>query len=235
MSLIKVFLSSAGSIAAIFIFTKIIGNKQMSQLNLFDYINGITIGSIAAEMATTIDGSFIHPLLAMAVYTIGAVLYSFINTKSIVSRRNMMGRSVIILKDGKIYRNCLKRVHLDLSEFLVQCRLNGFFDLNEIELALFEPNGGISFLPKAEKRPVNNDDLKLKPSPAEPCVNIIIDGKILHNNLKHMGKNEDWLQKQLKTKNMDKISDIFLATLTESDKLELFVKKDYAPEGDMFQ
>lgn len=235
MSLIKVFFSSLGSIAAIFVLTKIIGNKQMSQLNLFDYVNGITIGSIAAEMATSIDGSFVYPLLAMIIYALGAVLYSFINTKSISFRRNMMGRSVVILKDGKIYRNSLKRVHLDLSEFLVQCRLNGFFDLGEIELALFEPNGGISFLPKAEKRPVNSDDLKLKPSPAEPCINIIIDGKILYNNLKYMGKNEDWLKKQLNAQKIKNISDIFLATLTRSDKLELFVKKDYKPEGDMFQ
>lgn len=235
MSLLKVFLSSVASVAVIFILTKIIGNKQLSQLNLFDYINGITIGSIAAEMATSIDGDALNPLIAMTVYALGAVLYSYLNTKSIVSRRNMMGRSVILLRDGKIYRNCLKRVHLDLSEFLVQCRLSGYFDLTEIELALFEPNGGISFLPKAEKRPVNNSDLKLKPEPAEPCVNIVIDGKILHNNLKHMGKNEEWLEKQLKVKKLGSVEDIFLATLTKSDRLELFVKKDYSPKGDMFQ
>lgn len=235
MELLKVFFSSVGSVAALFVLTKIIGNKQMSQLNLFDYVNGITIGSIAAEMATTIDGDFVNPLLAMAVYALCAVIYSLANTKSLAFRRSMMGRSVILLKDGKIYGKCLKKVHLDLSEFLVQCRVNGYFDLSEIEIAVFEPNGSISFLPKAQKRPVNNDDLKLKPSPSEACVNIIIDGKILGNNLKYMGKDEIWLEKQLKTKNINKLSDVFLATLTKSDKLELFVKKDDLPDGDIFQ
>ena len=122
-----------------------------------------------------------------------------------------------------------------MNEFLVQCRLSGYFDLAEIEMAVFEPNGGISFLPKSEKRPVNNEDLKLKPDPAEPCVNIVIDGKVLHNNLKHMGKNSEWLEKQLKEKNAGNISDIFLATLTQSDRLELFVKKDRDAKGDIFQ
>lgn len=235
MSLLKVFFSSIGSIAVIFVLAKIIGNKQISQLNLFDYINGITIGSIAAEMATSSDGSFVNPLLAMVIYAFFAVLYSLINSKSIMSRRIMMGRSIIILKDGKLYRNSLKKAHLDLNEFLVQCRLSGYFDLAEIEMAVFEPNGGISFLPKSEKRPVNNEDLKLKPDPAEPCVNIVIDGKVLHNNLKHMGKNSEWLEKQLKEKNAGNISDIFLATLTQSDRLELFVKKDRDAKGDIFQ
>lgn len=235
MSIVRVILASFGSVAVLCVLTKLIGNKQLSQLNLFDYVNGITIGSIAAEMATTVDGDFVKPLAAMAVYAICAAVYSFLNMKSISFRRTMMGRTIIILKDGKIYKNCLKKARLDLSEFLVQCRLNGFFDLSEIELALFEPNGSISFLPKAQKRPVNNDDLKLKPTPAELCVNVIIDGKILCKNLKHMGKSEEWLNKQLKTKNINKVSDVFLATLTASDKLELFVKKDYTADGDVFQ
>lgn len=235
MSVLKIFLSSLGSIAVIFILAKIIGNKQISQLNLFDYINGITIGSIAAEMATASDSSFINPLIAMIIYTFSAVLYSYVTTKSIFARRRMMGRSVIILKNGKLYRNSLKKAHLDLGEFLVQCRLGGYFDLSEIEMAIFEPNGGISFLPKSEKRPVNNDDLKLKTAPAEPCVNIIVDGKILCNNLKYMGKTTQWLENQLKQKHAGSISDIFLATLTPSNKLELFIKKDRDIKGDIFQ
>ena len=235
MSLLNIILSSIGSILALFAITKLIGNKQMSQLSMFDYINGITIGSIAAEMATSLEGDFLYPLTAMIIYAVFAILYSYINLKSVKSRRLLMGRSVIILKNGNLYVNNLKKAHLDLSEFLIQCRLNGFFDLNEIELAIFEPNGAVSFLPKSEKRPVNNDDLKLKPDRAEPCINVIMSGKILHENLKYMGKTPEWLEKQLKTRKIDNVSDVFLATLTESNRLEVFVKHVSKINGSIFQ
>lgn len=235
MTFLNIALSSIGSIVVLFILTKLMGNKQMSQLNMFDYINGITIGSIAAEMATSLEGDFLAPLLAMIIYAAAAVIYSYINSKSIRARRRLVGRSVIILENGKLYRDSLKKAHLDLNEFLIQCRMNGFFDLNEIELALFEPNGAISFLQKAEKRPVNNSDLNLNPKRAEPCINIIIDGKILENNLKYTGKDKSWLITQLKKKKIDNISEIFLATLTMSDSLEVFVNRKYEKNGDIFQ
>lgn len=235
MSVLNIILSSIGSIIALFAITKLIGNKQMSQLSMFDYINGITIGSIAAEMATSLEGDFLYPLTAMLIYAAAAVIYSYINLKSVKSRRFLMGRSVIILKNGNLYVNNLKKAHLDLSEFLIQCRLNGFFDLNEIELAIFEPNGAVSFLPKSEKRPVNNDDLKLQPDRAEPCINVIMSGKILHENLKYMGKTPEWLEKQLKTRRIDNIADVFLATLTESNRLEVFVKHVEKINGSIFQ
>lgn len=235
MMFLNIILSSLGSIIALFVLTKIMGNKQMSQLNMFDYINGITIGSIAAEMATSLEGDFAAPLIAMVIYTAAAVLYSYVNSKSLKARRRLMGRSVIILENGKLYRDSLKKAHLDLNEFLIQCRLSGYFDLNEIEVAMFEPNGAVSFLPKAEKRPVNNSDLKLKPNSAEPCVNIIIDGKILKNNLKYMGKDEEWLKNQLAKRKIDNISDVFLATLTKSNSLEVFISRKYEKNGDIFQ
>lgn len=235
MELLKIFFSSIGSILVLFILTKLIGNKQMSQLNMFDYINGITIGSIAAEMATSLDSDFMHPLLAMLLYALAALLFSYINSKSLKSRRVLMGCSAIILHDGKLYKNALKKNHLDISEFLIQCRLNGFFDLEEIELAVFEPNGAISFLPKAEKRPVNNDDLKLKPDPASPCVSVIIDGKVLERNLTYMGRNREWLEKQLKSRKIDHTSEVFLATLSKSGQLEVFIKNESMVNNDIFQ
>ena len=235
MSFINIALSSIGSIIALFLLSKLIGNKQMSQLNMFDYINGITIGSIAAEMATSLETDFLKPLLAMMIYALAAVLYSYINEKSLKSRRVLMGRSVILLSGGKLYCDGLKRAHLDLSEFLIQCRQNGFFDLAEIEMAVFEPNGAISFLPKSDKRPVNNEDLKLKPQPAEPCVNVIVSGKIMEENLKHLGKTPGWLLSQLKNKKINDIKDVFLATLTESNRLEIFKKHEISNKNDIFQ
>lgn len=233
--LLTVAAASLGSIIVLFLISKMIGSKQISQLNMFDYINGITIGSIAAEMATALETDFIRPLLAMLVYGAAAVLFSYINHKSIRWRRVLEGRAVILLEDGKIYRDNLKKMRLDLNEFLTQCRVQGFFHLGDIELALIEPNGSISILPKSEKRPVIPEDLKLSPDREEVEVNVIMDGKILSENLKHMGKDEGWLEKQLIQQKISKLSDVFLATLTKSNTLSIYVNKNRTTGHDIFQ
>lgn len=233
--LLTVAAASLGSIIVLFLISKMIGSKQISQLNMFDYINGITIGSIAAEMATALETDFLRPLLAMLIYGAAAVLFSYVNHKSVRCRRVLEGRAVILLEDGKIYRDNLKKMRLDLNEFLTQCRVQGFFHLGDIELAIIEPNGSISILPKSEKRPIIPEDLKLSPDREEVEVNVIMDGKILSENLKHMGKDESWLEKQLIQQKISKLSDVFLATLTKSNTLSIYVNKNRTTEHDIFQ
>ena len=80
MDFFKIVALSFTSLIFLFILTKIMGNKQMSQLSMFDYIIGITIGSIAAEMATALETEFWQPLLAMAIYAIISILFSILST-----------------------------------------------------------------------------------------------------------------------------------------------------------
>lgn len=218
MDLIKIALSSLASLAVLFILTKLMGNRQMSQLTMFDYINGITIGSIAAEMATSLEGDILKPLVAMVIYAVVVIVISLTSTKSSVIRRFFGGRSLIIMSNGKIYRNNLKKAKLDLNEFLVQCRVNGYFNLDDIETAVFESNGRISFLPKSGKRPVCPEDVHLFPNRAGYYVTMIADGEVLFQNLHAAGKNELWLKKELKRLGFAKYSDVFYAA---SDGIEL--------------
>ena len=102
MEFIKIILTSVGSIIALFFSTKIIGNKQMSELSMFDYINGITIGSIAAEMATSLDGKFYYPLTAIVIYTVIMWFISYLTEKNIKLRRFFTGRSIVLMQSGKI-------------------------------------------------------------------------------------------------------------------------------------
>lgn len=85
--IIYVIALSLGSIIAIFVLTKLMGYRQMSQMSMFDYINGITICSIAAAMATSLEENFMQPLIAMIVYALAAILLSWISSKSIKARR----------------------------------------------------------------------------------------------------------------------------------------------------
>lgn len=224
---------STGAFVSLFLLTKIMGNREMSQLSMFDYINSITIGSIAAEMATSLTDNFMEPLVAMLVFALLSVLMAFITTKSIKARRLLTGRPAILFENGKIYRKNLDRHRLDINEFLTQCRINGYFDLSEIHTAILESNGKISFLPAVGTRPATPEDMNLMPQQKTPVANVIIDGNIMHKNLQHTGNDENWLNAQLSALGAGKISDVFLATCDCNNKLTVYKRIDEKLERDI--
>lgn len=235
MHFIKIILTSLGSIIALFFSTKIIGNKQMSELSMFDYINGITIGSIAAEMATSLDGEFYFPLIAIAIYTMVMWLISYVSEKSVKSRRFLAGRSILLMKDGKIYQKNFKKAKIDISEFLAQCRINGYFKLNDIDTAIIEENGKISILPKAAARTVTTRDMGLSVTQDSIMYTVILDGHIIPENLKRSGKNKQWLEKELYKHKISNIKDVYIAECDNDNLLYVFSKTDEKPKNDPFQ
>ena len=235
MDYIHIFFTSIGSLISLFFLTKLLGNKEMSQLSLFDYINGITIGSIAAEMATSLEDNFLYPLLSMTVYALSVFILAICTSKSIKLRRFISGKSMIIFDNGKIYKGNLKKSKIDLNEFLVQARLNGYFDLNEIQTAILEPNGKLSFLPKVSSKPVTPADLNLSLEQEKLVVNIVMDGKILTDNLKFTGNNKIWLQRKLKEQGINRIKDVFLATCDHKNNLTVYKQILKPLTRDVFQ
>lgn len=234
MDLLNVALTSIASIIVLFLLTKLIGNRQMSELNMFDYINGITIGSIAAEMATSLEADFLKPLLAMIIYGVITVLISIIANKNIKLRRFLNGKTLVLYKNNKLFYKNFKKSRIDMNEFLSQLRINGYFDLSDVEAAFLEENGKISVLPKSEARPVIPKDIALFPDKDEPLVTLIIDGRVLDGNLKFSGKDTLWLKKQLKEQGIHNISDVFLAVCDSNDKLKSYRKFKDKPDRDMF-
>lgn len=215
---------SLGSVIAMFILTKLMGYRQMSQMSMFDYVNGITIGSIAAEMATSLDKNFVQPLVAMIVYALAAIFLSLISSKSIKMRKMIEGKPLVLMDKGELYRENLKKAKIDVNEFLVQCRVNGYFDVSKLETAILEGNGKISFLPKAADRPVTPSDLQLSPQQDYMVANVILDGKVMEENLRHTGNDENWLKKQIRGKGADHFSDVLLATCDTNNQVTVFLK-----------
>ncbi|MBP3707282.1 MAG: DUF421 domain-containing protein [Clostridia bacterium] len=217
MEYIKIIVLSLGSIVTLFILTKLMGQKELSQLSIFDYVIGITIGSIAAEMATSLENNFIQPLIAMIVYALVTILISYINIKFVKARPLFSGKTLILYDNGTLFRDNFKKAKLDLNEFLMQCRTSGFFSLSDIKTALLEENGKISFLPVADKRPVNPNDLNIKPVDDDIVTNVIIDGRVMMENLTELGFDEPWLYEQLQKQGITKIDNVFLATYNGKD------------------
>ena len=193
----------------------------MSQLDFFDYITGITIGSIAAELATELEEPW-KPLIAMIVYGVLAFGLSVISSKFPRIRKFINGTPTIVMNNGKLYRKNMKKAKLDLSEFMVMCRQEGYFNLNDIQTAVFEYNGRLTILPVSAKRPVNPTDMNLSPQPDLISAEVIMDGRILEENLKRMGLDRKWLQKQLSDQGYQSAKNIFLGVCDNNHTLSLY-------------
>lgn len=221
MEILQVLLTSLLSAGALFLIAKIMGHKQMSQLDFFDYITGITIGSIAAELATELETP-LQPLISMGVYGVISVLLSKATHLLPRSRKYINGSPTILMDGGKLYRENLKKAKLDLSEFMVMCRQQGYFNLNDIQTAVFEFNGQLSILPVSSKRPANPQDLNLTLPTETIQTEVIMDGRILGENLHRMGFNEKRLEKQLRVQGYKRPDEILLALWDEQNQLTLF-------------
>ena len=193
----------------------------MAQLDFFDYITGITIGSIAAELATELEAPW-KPLIAMIIYGLVELGLTIIAHKFPKTRKYVNGTPTIVMDNGKLYRENMKKAKLELSEFMVLCRQEGYFNINDIETAVFEYNGRITILPKSEKRPLTPEDMNITPEKAEICTEIIMDGRILHENLKRLGLDLTWLDKQLKKQKYDNAKEIYLGICDKNNNLTLF-------------
>lgn len=231
----SVFIRSIVTIVVLFLLAKVMGKKQISQLNLFDYIVGITIGSVAADISLDLNKSFLDGVICMLVFGLTGALVSYVTLKSIKLRRFFTGTPSIIIENGKIIEEGLKKVKFDINDLMEELRGAGYFNIDEVAYAVMETNGKISFLPKDGDKPVTKKDMDLKIIPSSLVANIIIDGKIMMNNLKAMNKDEKWLSHELKVLGYKDLDEILLATLDSNDKIMVYKKGISAKYDTIFE
>ena len=235
MELLQVLLTALFSIVVMFVITKIIGCRQLSEMSLFDYINGITIGSIGAELATAEKKRVVPILIAMVIYGVITVLVSLLSDKSLKLRTFFVGNPIILMTKGKLYYDNFKRARLDINEFLTKCRGSGYFDLSQLDTVILEPNGRLSFLPVSMDRPLTPNDMKVPVKQEELVSNVIIDGKIVEKNLSVVGRDRKWLTMRLKEQNVFDCSTVFLATCSPEGQLTVYERNKKKPEGGIGQ
>lgn len=222
----QVFLFSILSLLTLFVLTKLLGNRQMSQLTMFDYIIGISFGSIAAEMASHPDEESWLGLLAMLIYAGVAYLMNFLNTKSIRIRNVLLGNPVILYQNGTLYFDSLKKAKIDLCELLTSCRNSGYFDLSELYMIILEVNGKLSFLPMEAQRPLTPEDMGQAPAQQKPVIPVIMDGRVRSMNLEATGNNETWLYKQMEMQGYRTADEILLATVSTDNQLAIYERNE---------
>ena len=218
----KICIASLVSYAAMFLSAKVIGRKQISQLDFLDYITGITIGSIAAELATALENVW-KPLTAMIIYAAVTWLMSIINLRRARIRKFLNGTPTIVMDGGRLFRENMKKAKLDLSEFMVMCREQGYFNLADIQTAIFEYNGKLTILPVTARRPVTPADMNLSPPQEALFAEVIMDGRILDESLHRMGFDAKWLKKRLRDQGIQDVRSVYLGLCDEKHNLSCYL------------
>ena len=209
----------------LFVITKLIGKKQFSQLDIFDYVTGITIGSIGAELATELEDP-LKPLTAMIAWGAVSYILSAIEDKFNRSRKYINGSPCMLMDNGKLMRKQFAKSKIDLSEFLMTARQAGYFDLSEVKSAILEYNGKISFLPYAENAPLTPSTAAHAPADVPVFYPIILDGKLIGERLRALGFDEAWLKKKLASEKLGSYGDIFLALCESGGEIQFYPKDE---------
>ncbi|MBQ8894693.1 MAG: DUF421 domain-containing protein [Clostridia bacterium] len=221
MMILQAFLTSLFAAAALFLLTKLMGYRQISQLSGYDYINGITIGSIAAELAFGGFEDFPARCTALLVFAGFTILLSLLTDRSVRLRAWISGKPLILMEKGKLCRENFKKGKMDVHEFLSLCRQQGYFDIAQLDTVYLEPDGRLSCSPRPLYRPATAGDVT-QPA-AEPLpLEVVTDGVILHQNLKKLGFEEKWLTRQLSEQKAPPPEQIFLALCSEEGQLTVY-------------
>ena len=235
MELLNVTVRALSSLIALFLVTKMLGKKQVSQLSLFDYVIGISIGNFAAEMTINLESNEIYGIWAVILFGLVAYVIGFLTMKSMRIRRFFLSKPTVLIDKGEILYKNLKKLNMDINDMLEQVRSAGYFDLYEVEYAVMEANGNLSILPKSDYKPITLKDMNIKKANDGLCANIVIDGKIMKENLYNMQKDEKWLNQALEVEGYNDLSKILLVTLDSNEKIHIYKKQENLNPGDILE
>ncbi|MDN4602226.1 DUF421 domain-containing protein [Paenibacillus sp. F6_3S_P_1C] len=211
------------------IYTRVLGKQQMGNLTYFDYINGITIGSIAGTFATDLSSKgWIH-FVALTIFTLVTIVFQFITLKNRTISKMLDSDPTLVIQNGKILEQNLHKMRVKFDELTMMLRQKDVFDITTLDYAILEPDGSLSVVLKPENQPVTAKDMKMHPAKSKLMTEIIIDGVLIKQNLEERNKDINWLSEQLKKKKIT-IQDIAFAAILPNDKLYVDLFEDHFSE-----
>lgn len=207
------------SYLVLLVMTRLMGKKQLSQLTFFNYVTGITIGSMAASLATDNELQFEHGIYGIILWTALTVMMEYLTLKSVKIRFWTDGRPTVLIKHGQIVKTAMQKTRYNVDELNMMLRTINIFDLEEVDYAVLENNGQLTVLKKVQYQNFAKQDSgkSFKPNKNLPT-QVINDGKINKDTLDEMGLDEKWLEFEIKKKGY-KLKDIFYAEIDSSGEL----------------
>lgn len=223
------------SFSILFIMARLMGKKQISQLSFFDYVVGISIGSIAAAMAVDDRISYLHGIIALVIYGFLPIIISYITIKSIWARRVFGGIPTILIQNGQIIEENLKKSKFHINDLLEELRIKGTFNVADVEFAILETGGKVSLQLKSQKQPLTPSNLNIPTKYQGLCANLIVDGEIMQEHLSMVNQNESWLLNELKIRNINSPKDVLLASLDTNGELYITKKNRLINEAKVLE
>jgi uncharacterized membrane protein YcaP (DUF421 family) len=211
---------------AILLVTRILGKEQMGELTFYEYVTGITIGSLAADMATiTIISPWVI-LMALVMFAALTFLMGYVSLKNRAARKLLEGEPTLVIQNGKILAKNMSRCRYNIDDMLLQLRTQGVFNVDDVEFAVLESNGQLSVLRKSHKQPVTREDLKIPSGYEGLSSEMIVDGEIIYQNLQQNNLDEAWLILELERQGIRSPKEIMLASLDTRGNLYVDKKVD---------
>ncbi|MGG1399209.1 DUF421 domain-containing protein [Bacillus salipaludis] len=209
----------------LFLTTKLLGKKQISELNFFEYVAGITVGSIAGEVVTGLEANMYHGALAILVFGFVTFFADFLSLKSKKFRDVMDGRGAVVIKDGRVLEENLKKEKYTIDELSALLRQKDIFRIADVEFAVLEPRGNLSALLKKENRPLTPKDLQMKTANEKEPQTVIMDGNILDEALRSSGKSRGWLTTELEKLGVT-LDNVFIGQVDSYGELTIDIYDD---------
>lgn len=216
---LEVMLRTLIAVFTLFFLTKMVGKRQVAQLTVFEYITGITVGSLAAYISLDLQDKWYLGLVSLTVWVAVTIGIEILELKSKTLRDWIDGKSTVLIKNGKILEKSLRKERLTLDELLLLLRKKDIFKVGDVEFAIMESSGDVSVLLKSENIPLTPKQLGVKVDPEHEPQAIIMDGKVMEQPLASIGQNKIWLSKQLTKLGVKSVQDVYLAQVDSSGEL----------------
>lgn len=199
--------------------TRLMGRKAISQMSFFDFVTAITIGAITANLAIDAKSPLYVAAIALIVFVILSIIVDFLHIKDFNFRKLVNSEPAVVIENGKINNQNMKKLRLAAEDLTKRLREKNIFNIADVEFAILENDGELSVLPKSQKQPLTPSDMKISTSYTGLTKDIIIDGNIMHENLKDSNLDTEWLISQLLSQGFKNENDIFYAGLDTSGNL----------------
>jgi uncharacterized membrane protein YcaP (DUF421 family) len=228
MSVVEnVIIRGVAGLILLFILTRLMGKKQITQLTYFEYIVGISIGGIAAELTFSTDTRMANFITGLLLWSFLAIVISIVSLKSYRFRLLVEGKPTVLIKNGQILENHLKKEKLTVNELMIHLREKNAFNLADVELAIMETSGQISVMKKSELQPLTPKDTGvLVKQEAMPSM-VIMDGNVMRKTLKELDYTEEWLLQEIQKHGADDVKGVFIAQIDSKGNVYVDLYRDH--------
>lgn len=228
---LEIALRTLVAVVTLFVLTRLLGKRQVNEMSLFEYITGITIGSLAAYISLDLEAGWYLGLVALSVWVAVSLGIEYLQLKSKKVRDWLDGKPTVLIQDGKIFEENMRKERLTSDELMQLLRRQRIFRVADVEFAVMETNGSISVLPKKEHQPLTPAALGLKAGADGPSQTVAMDGKMMNESLASAGLHPNWLKAELERMDVA-VEDVFLAQVDADGQLyvDLFDDSDNAPK-----